>query len=204
MIELAIGAGLVTAGVLLARAVRRRRDDADLVPGPDPRPDRSWDDDTSGSERSLGVGDVLLYATDELWLAGAIELDEEELVCRLYRTPGGARSATAADVTWVVQLDGLSRELAIMSETETVPSGRVPDELPVGGLRLSLRRRGQASVRTVGEHLPPVRPRAEYTILAGTGGRTLVVLDFHGGDRLALVGERVGWEMLDVLPGSRG
>ena len=43
--------------------------------------------------RGLRVGDVLLYADTELWLAGMVELWEEDLVARLFPTPGALRSA---------------------------------------------------------------------------------------------------------------
>jgi hypothetical protein len=39
-------------------------------------------------------------------------------------------------------------------------------------------------------------------VLAGPGGRTLVVVDFDDGERLALVGDRVPRAMLDLLPGG--
>ena len=81
-----------------------------------------------------------------------------------------------------------------------VPS--VPTGLPIDGLRLKLRRRGHADVRTEGEHLPRTTERAEYVILGGPGGKTLIVVDFEAGDRIALHGEVLGKEMYDLLPGG--
>jgi len=146
--------------------------------------------------RGLRVGDVLLYADTELWLAGEIHLDEEGFALSLFAAPGGARA------THVVQLDAEAREVAFLTPTEEVPGGAVPTELPIDGLRLSLRRRGHADVRVEGEHLSLTTERAEYVILGGPGGKLVVVVDFAGGDRLALHGERVGREMYDVLPGG--
>ena len=77
-----------------------------------------------------------------------------------------------------------------------------PERLPIDGIRLSLRRRGDADVASSGEQLPRVEKRARYAILQGPGGKLLVVVDFDRGDRLALAGERVGPEMFDLLPGG--
>ena len=139
---------------------------------------------------------MLLFADDEMWLAGEIYLDEEGFALALFITPGSPRSE------WVVQLDLEGREVALLSPTDEVPGGVVPTEVPVGGMRLSLRRRGHADAFTRGEHLPPTTERARYCLLGGPGGRVLLVLDFDGGDRLALLGESVRREMLDLLPGG--
>ncbi len=149
-----------------------------------------------GGPRGLRVGDVLLYADTELWLAGEVHFDEEGFALSLFITPGGVRASH------VVMLDAEGRDVAFLSETDEVPDGAVPPELPVGGLRLSLWRRGQAEVRTEGEQLPMVSERATYTILRGPGGRLLVVVDYAAGDRIALLGERVGEEFYDILPGG--
>lgn len=211
MIELIVGAGLVTLGVVAVRAIQkqRRRDGEDRGPdGSDMEAEPATGDGSGDAipeparatrpknPRGLRVDDVLLYADDELWLAGEIHLDEEGFAISLFRTPGSAR------YTWAAQLDPEAREVGILSETEEVPGGVVPTELPIGGLRLTLRRRGQADVRTDGEQLPPTTDRARYAILSGPGGRMAVVVDFEGGDRLALAGERLGREMLELLPGG--
>ena len=44
--------------------------------------------------------------------------------------------------------------------------------------------------------------RAEYVRMTGPGGRELLVVDFEGGPRLALAGERTGRELFDFLPGG--
>jgi hypothetical protein len=146
--------------------------------------------------RGLRVGDVILYADSELWLAGEVHFDEEGFALSLFMAPGGARA------THIVQLDAEAREVALLSKTSDVPDGSVPTELPIDGLRVKLRRRGHADVRTEGEHLPLTTERAEYVILGGPGGKTVLVVDFAGGDRLALVGEVLGREMYDLLPGG--
>jgi hypothetical protein len=164
--------------------------------------------------RGLRVGDVLLYADTELWLAGSFELDEEGLVARVFRAPGNDRAP------WVIQLDPDAQKIVLARDCgDEVPGGRVPAELPIGGMRLSLERRGHAKVTVEGEldahdsktggaktgdakTLDAKTVRAEYVRMTGPGGRELLVVDFEGGPRLALAGERTGRELFDFLPGG--
>ena len=146
--------------------------------------------------RGLRVDDVLLYADEELWLAGALELDEEGFVARLFRTPGAKRC------DWLVQLDADAERVALLRNTTDVPTGTVPERLRVDGMVLSLVKRGRACVRSEGAQLPTVPDAVRYAILAASGGRTLVVLDFEGAPRIAVSGELVPREMLDLLAGS--
>ncbi|MCU0672159.1 MAG: hypothetical protein MUE69_05130 [Myxococcota bacterium] len=149
--------------------------------------------------RGLRVGDVLLYADTELWLAGSFELDEEGLVARVFRAPGNDRAP------WVIQLDPDAQKIVLARDCGAeVPGGRVPAELPIGGMRLSLERRGHAKVTVEGElDAPDAKTlRAEYVRMTGPGGRELLVVDFEGGARLALAGERTGRELFDFLPGG--
>ncbi len=192
IVELLVGAGLVLAGAAAARVLRRRRDAI--------RDEDENDMDRSVGEvsraRGLRVGDVLLYADTELWLAGMLELDEEGFVARLFPTPGGNHSE------WVAQLDEDAGDLALLSPTDEVPEGPVPESLPMGGRRLTLERRGQAVLRIDGEHLPRTNPAGRFCVLSDAGGRVLVVLDFDKAPRLALLGERVARHMIDLLPGG--
>lgn len=194
IVELIVGAGLVLAGAAAARVFFLRREDEER-------------EDTSGAgdggngpvregPRGLRVGDVLLYADTELWLAGMLELDEEGFVARLFPTPGGLRAE------WVVQLDEEATDLAMLCATDEVPAGAVPESLPIGGRRLTLERRGSAVVRVEGEHLPRTGGKARYALLSDVGGRVLLVLDFERAPRLALTGERVERHMIDLLPGG--
>ena len=194
MLEIAIGAGLVIAGAAIARALWRKRiDRSSTPPATNGTPGRALSD----APRGLCVGDVILYGDSELWLAGALDLDEEGFVLRVFRTPGSPRAE------WVAQLDASARDLALLRVTDEVPGGVVPEQLRVAGVRVMLERRGQASVRRQGEQLPTYSgDRTRYAVLAGPGGRIVIVLDAASGDRLALHGERVGREMLDVLPGG--
>nr|MDQ3036205.1 hypothetical protein [Myxococcota bacterium] len=146
--------------------------------------------------RGLRVGDVLLHIGDSLWLAGAIELDEEGTTIVLFRTPENTRAS------WVAQLDDEACELALLSESTEIPDGSIPDRLPVGGRLLSLSKRGRARVRTRGEHLPKIGATARFTILSDVGGRMAIVIDFDGAPRLTLVGDRVERALIDVLPGG--
>lgn len=187
MIEWALGAGLLVAAGLLYRSLNegraRARREQDIPDNP-----------CLESPRGLRVDDVLLYGGTELWLAGCFELDEEGLVARVFRTPGN-RAAP-----WVLQLDEEGLELALAHETDAVPEGTVPAELTVEHMRYTLRRRASVVVHRAGAELPQAPSRGEMTLLAGPGERVLLVLDFVGGPRLALRGERVPPEMLELLP----
>jgi hypothetical protein len=215
IIELLVGATVVAIGAIALRRMSGRHDAARGAEGEDagargaPATDAGRDRAKAApmgkeeppairpaSPRGLRVGDVLLYADTEIWLAGEVHLDEEGFALSLFPTPGASRS------TFVVQLDEHAREIAFLGATTEVPGGAIPTELPVSGMRFALRRRGHAVVRTVGEHLPLVTERCEYVVLGAAGGRALVVVDFRTGNRIALVGEIVPKEMYDLLPGG--
>lgn len=147
-------------------------------------------------EDLLQVGDVLVDRASDAtyWLAGLLELDDGIRRWRLFRAP------QTGEGTWVVELEG--QELVVGSETDQVPAGRVPEVLPMEGLQLTLRRRLHASVRREGESLPPSTEQAECVRLAALGGRNLLVIDFYGGERLAVLGTRVEWTRMEHLPGE--
>lgn len=182
LIEMILGTGLIVAGAAAARVLFRPRPVA-----PKARAQRA--------PRGLQVGDVLLHANEEYWLAGALELQEDGLVCRLFPAPGPSPR-------WVAQLDPEGRDLAVLTPTEEVPDGQVPEALPIAGRRLTLACRGRAEVEAEGEHLPPTRRKAGYTMLSDRAGKLLVVVDFERGSRLSLLGERVASHHLDILPGG--
>ncbi|HJL16546.1 MAG TPA: hypothetical protein RMH99_12865 [Sandaracinaceae bacterium LLY-WYZ-13_1] len=218
VVELLVGAGLVMAGAAAARVLLRRRELLEDEAEGDEEAEGSADGDgekanaaskskkTKKKERrrspldrgprGLRVGDVLLYADTELWLAGLIQLDEEGFVLRVFPSPGGTRAE------WVAQLDEPAKDLATLEACDEVPGGAVPEALPIGGRHLTLERRGHADVFTDGEHLPRTTDRARYTLLSDAGGRILIVVDFDKAPRLALVGDRVGAHMIDLLPGG--
>ncbi len=190
--EIAIGAAIVASVTYAFKTLNNAKREARADDGetkPEPKKKRT-------GPRGLRVGDVLLYADTELWLAGMFELDEEGLVARVFRAPGNAKA------DWVVQLDDEAEDIAIGRETDEVPDGRVPAELPIRGMRLSLRRRADALVTKEGDNLPPISESAHAVILGGAGGRTLLVVDFQGAGRISLDLERVGREMLELLPGG--
>lgn len=188
--EIAIGAAIVASVTYAFRTLSAaKRDMRAPEDAPKETPKRA-------GPRGLRVGDVLLYAETELWLAGMFELDEEGLVARVFRAPGNS----AGD--WVVQLDAEAEDIAIGRETDEVPDGRVPTELPVRGMRVSLRRRADARVTHAGDNLPPISESAQVVLMGGAGGRTLLVVDFAGAGRLSLDLERVGREMIELLPGG--
>ncbi len=150
----------------------------------------------SDGPRGLRIDDVVLYADTEFWLAGALHLEEDGFVMRVFRTPGSTRA------TWLLQLDENANDLALCDVTTEVPAGTIPESLPIAGLRLTLRRRGHAHLRSEGSDVPRNPSRARYIELTGPGGRTLVILDFDTGDRLSLLGDRIPPELLDLLPGG--
>ncbi len=187
---LAASAGLGALAFVIGRRARQRRRTAARAATA-----RSGAAGTA-TPRGLRVGDVLLDADAEHWLAGALHLEEDGLVMRLFRCPGHATAP------WLAQLDAAGDDLARLHPTTEVPDGAVPDALPVAGLRYALRRRGEARVTREGSDVPRGVYRARYIELRGPGGRALLVLDLDDGTRLALVGERVERERLDLLPGG--
>jgi hypothetical protein len=191
IIEIALASAAVALASAVARAVAVRR--AERAAGERARRDAA---DTRTAPRGLRVGDVLLHIGDELWLAGMIELDEEGSRIRLFRAPENARAS------WVAQLDDDARELALLSESDELPEGGIPDRLPIGGRVLSLERRGRARVRGTGERLPPIAERARFTVLGDAGGRVAIVVELEGAPRLTLLGDRVDRALFDLLPGG--
>jgi hypothetical protein len=132
------------------------------------------------------VSDVILYAGHRA-VAGGLQSTSTmaPTSCACSPTPGAKRAS------YVAQLDREGEDLATLSPGAKVSAGRIPDELNVDGSRLRLRKRGRASVRTEGESLPPHTAQADYVLLGDPSGRLLLVIDFVGGERLALSGERV-------------
>lgn len=213
ILELTVGAGLVAAATYAFRALKHSGEledgegegPLDAKDGPAAKRKkgekgaagkREATTPTRSGPRGLRVGDVLLYGDDELWLAGCFEVWEDGFVCRAFATPGSARAS------WVLQLDAPADELALGQLSDAVPEGAVPAELPVDGLRLRLRRRGEGTVRKEGDGLPFASEKASYVLLRGPGGKHLLVLDFDSGDRLSVLADAVGRELLDLLPGG--
>lgn len=214
IIEIAIGAGVAVATYL---AIRRRSLDNiepaqppnDETGGPEgertgPGLTPAGDIDPDGGVRGYRIGDVVLYLTTELWLAGVARLDETGPVMALFHAPGAER------FTWVAQLKPDASAVALLRETDQVPAGRVPDSLPLGGRRYRLERRGKATIQTYGELPAPTadQTEADFVHLDTSSGHTLIVLDFLSSDtaakreRLALIGERVDPAILELLPGG--
>ncbi|MDH5490424.1 MAG: hypothetical protein OEY14_00475 [Myxococcales bacterium] len=172
------------------------------VGGRGARAERGGEEPAGGGERvrgegldGLSVSDVILYLGDELWLAGVITLEEEETQLRLFVAPDGERRR------WIARLGWRQGGLGILEPCAEVPEGRIPESLPIAGRRLRLARRGEAEVEREGEELPCGSGRARFSVLEGAGGRLLIVVDFEEGRRLALHGERIREEMLQILPG---
>lgn len=188
--------GLAVSAAGVALWAYRRRQQPKAPPGDPKRDPKAGPEPKPARRPGLHVSDVILYADTELWLAGCIDLDDGSDVLRLFATPGAKRAS------YVAQLDREGEDLATLGPEAKVSAGRVPDELSLDGARLRLRKRGRASVRTEGESLPAHTAQADYALLGDPSGRLLLVIDFVGGERLALSGERVPRGMLDVLPGK--
>ncbi len=145
--------------------------------------------------RGLRVGDVLLYANSELWLAGGYELWEDGFVARIFSTPGNPHA------DYVVQLDSDASAIGLCKVTDEVPSGSLPVELPLHGERVRVERRGSCSVLTEGD-LKSQGESAKFARFASAGGPVLFVTDFSEENRFALFGEKLGAAMFEVLPGD--
>jgi hypothetical protein len=189
ILELAVGAALVTAGSAVARVLWSRRGRARRVaPPPQPAP---------AKKRGAGLypGDVLMLAGAEHALDRATELDDGGLL-RVLETIG-------AQPRYVVQLDALGEHLVLAEPYAELPEGRVADVVPLGVRALQLVRRGEALAQPVlDDHEPLVRGRCRFTVLADRGGKHLVVLEPEAGPRLCLVGDVLDRRLLDVLPGG--
>ncbi len=194
IVELALGAGVLVAASLAFRTLHERRARAqrgveELRVGAHPRLD---------GPRGFRVGDVLLYADTELWLAGCFELVEQGFVARVFRSPGNRHAQ------WVIQLDEEGRNVALAHETDAVPDGALPSELRLREMRFAMVRRTSVVVHRMGAELPRSTKRAVAVFFEGPGGHVALALDFEGGSRLAFEGERVLPEMLELLPAGEG
>lgn len=185
IVEVAVGLAAVALAGGLVRALRR--------PAPPPPPP-AVELPRSAGPRGLKVRDVVTAPGVEVALGGMLELDEDGLVLRAFRT-------LEHEERWLVQLDREGRRLALGGPSAEVPAGSVPEALPIGGRTVRLERRGMAQVRAEGEGLPAMQ-RARYAVLSERAGRTLVVIDAEGGARLALALDELDPHGLDVLRGG--
>lgn len=184
IIEIAIGVATLAAASGLVAVLRRR---TGPVVAPPPEPPRAT------GPRGLKVRDVVTGPGLEVALGAMIELDENGLVLRAFRT-------LEHEERWLVQLDREGKRLALGQPTADVPAGNVPEALPVGGRTVRIQRRGWAVVRCEGD--VPVMQRARYAVLAERAGRTVVVIDPDGGARLALALDELDIRGIDVLQGG--
>lgn len=149
----------------------------------------------------LGVGDVLLYADTEFWLAGGIELKHGRSGLRVFHCPGSTRGE------WLIQQGRGVSALVLAQRFEGFPEGRVPSEYPVKGLSLKLKERGSATVRSDGDFPGGVPEQADYTVLRGSGGKVLLVLDvaesdgYRGPGRIVLLGDPLEEGLFELLGG---
>lgn len=196
ILELAIGVAVVAAAGGLGALLRRRP-----PPSPSSEPvstpafvsgDPSAPRSSRSTARGLRCGDVVTGPGLELVLHTMIELVEEGLVLRAFRT-------VEVNERWVVQLDPQAKRLALGVETDEVPAGSIPEALPIGGRMLRLERRGVARARTEGTALPT---SVRYAVLSERAGRVAVVIDPEGGARIALRLDELDIRGIDVLRGG--
>lgn len=192
IIEWAVGVALAGAsGWVVRRALRGRREDA-----PESAAASHESPSPSSSGASLGIGDVLLWEDQELWLAGEFSLMDAELDLRLFRAPDGNTER------WVVWSSLRPEDVCVLRRSGTIPDGQVPSSLPLGGREHRLSRRGRGELRSAGEDLPPgFVGAASYALLdAAGGGSAILILDGPSGERLGLSGKRIPLDRIDRLP----
>jgi hypothetical protein len=189
IIELAIGTAAVAAVGSALAWFRRRR-----PPPPPALSSAAFEVESSLGQRGLRCGDVVTAPGLELALHAMIELEEEGLVLRAFRT-------LEVNERWLVQLDGRAKRLALGLPTTEVPAGAVPEVLPVGGRRVRVERRGRAIVRLEGPELQAMT-RVEYVVMSERAGRVVVVIDPEEGARFALHLDELDIRGVDVLRGG--
>lgn len=191
IVEMAIAAlAIGVAAAVRARVVRRR------VPPPVTSELGAALAAARKADRGLVSGDVLMIPGEELALGGSIAVDEGGFVLRAFSLVGAARDR------WLVQLDEGGRDLVLGRDSELVPEGPVPSELPVSGRVLVLERRGTGRASAAGEGVPAIEgATAPYVVLGERGGRCLVVIDLPA-RRVAIAGERLDPRVVDRLGGG--
>lgn len=202
MLELLIGATLVAAGAWAVGALRKRdRQISEAAPRQLPQHAMLIDDEPDMSQ--LSVGDVLLMGGEEFWLAGELTTTLTDYRLRAFVCPGNVRGTA-----WIVTLEKSTDWLIVAREVDSLPEGRIPDELTLSDRRYRVLRRGQAVVDRAGRHLPDTaddlinQDQVEAVFLEAPGGRYLLVLDGPT-HRIALKGERTQSTMIDWLPSAR-
>jgi hypothetical protein len=200
IIEIAIGVAVVAAAGGVGALLRRRPPNAPATkPAPTPAfvsGEPSAPRSSRSGARGLRCGDVVTGPGLELVLHAMIELVEEGLVLRAFRT-------VEVNERWVVQLDPHAKRLALGVPTDEVPRGSIPEALPIGGRMLRLERRGVARARTEGQvQLSSALSTVRYAVLSERAGRVAVVLDPEGGERIALRLDELDIRGIDVLRGG--
>lgn len=190
IIELAIGTAAVAAVGSAIAWLRRRR--APALPAA--LPSAAFEMEPSLGRRGLRCGDVITAPGLEVALHAMIELEEEGVVLRAFRT-------LEVNERWLVQLDAHAKRLALGARSDEIPDGAVPEVLPVGGRRVRIERRGRALVRLEGPELPAMQ-RVQYVVMSERAGRVLVVIDPEDGPRLALHLDELDIRGVDVLRGG--
>ncbi len=192
ILELAVGAALITAGSALGRVLWSRRGRARRAASAEAKTPKI-PPKTRGA--GLHPGDVLMLSGAEHALDRASELDDGGLL-RILET-------IDAKPRYVVQLDALGERLVVAEPYEGLPEGRVADVVPLGVRSLQLVRRGEAvAARVLDDHEGIITGRCRFIVLADRAGKHLVVLEPEGAPRLCLVGDLVDRRLADILPGG--
>lgn len=148
---------------------------------------------------SLRPGDVVSHLGVDYLVEGAVTLDEDGKVTRLYRMADGAR------VRWLAVRAGLDEPLVLEGVDGLLAHATAhaaPEQLLHRGTAYRLSARSLARAAQTGQvGTLPVTDRAWVWEYAGAGAQRILAVGW--GDRMeALVGEPVAATLLEVLPGA--
>jgi len=192
----AVTALLAAAAGYLAAKSRSPQNQKDAKDPTKSKPSGSGDGGSSGAAASktapspfegmpLALGDVVLAATEERWLAGALVARENgRVVAALFFSPEGASTRSVA------AFPAPRRDIYWMSPVEVVVPAEPPATLEIGEAMLTRRGRLPVSLERVGQGAPHVDEAQLWATYEG-GGRDVAVVLAGGGKVLAWRGSRL-------------
>lgn len=144
----------------------------------------------------FALGDVVVRAGDEAWLAGGLAVSERgEPLAIVFVAP--ERRSYRAVVAFAPP-----RDEALWLEPVSAPfGGEPPTTLEIGGTIYERTSRRPVTAERLGEHAPEVGERAIFSEFRGPGRAAVCTLT-SSGDPLAWIGERVPLVEIERLPGS--